>query len=194
MLVTFSFILLISNVLNITDVKLSSSHLWGITELNPTLVSSRSHNVDVEVFLPEAHLRLLQYPLPWTHGDPDLLKSLFIHVRQLQDTDLLWLKIRPIFLKVRNKRWASLKGCSVLFEVKNINTKSCNYKIISNRPTLYPSLSRNICNSGSCPKNLKISKVWMTPLFIKATLVSTMKILGYLIVGHKYIVGITTLW
>ena len=56
------------------------------------------HYVDVEVFLSEAHLGLLEDPEPGSHGDPNLHQSFFVQVRQLDHSDLLRLKVRNVSL------------------------------------------------------------------------------------------------
>ena len=60
-----------------------------------------SDDVDVKVFLPEAELRLLQYPEPWSHGDPDAFQPFLRHVGQLDHPDVLRGKVLGVALSHR---------------------------------------------------------------------------------------------
>ena len=60
-----------------------------------------SDDVDVKVFLPEAELRLLQYPEPWSQGDPDAFQPFLRHVGQLDHPDVLRGKVLGVALSHR---------------------------------------------------------------------------------------------
>ena len=70
------------------------------------MCSMCSHDVDVEVVLPEAQLGLLQDAYPGPHGDPNALQALLGHVRQLDHADVLVFEILRITL--RNEKIKSL--------------------------------------------------------------------------------------